>query len=124
AYAQIGVANAAFFPQVTLSAATGIGAASLSKLASAPAAAWSLGASVVGALLDGGQRQQAKGQAVAAADQAAASYRQTVLTALQEVEDNLVLVDQLGTEEAVQRRAFAAAQRNLEIVQEQYRAGT
>ncbi|MDE2614513.1 MAG: efflux transporter outer membrane subunit, partial [Burkholderiales bacterium] len=124
AYAQIGVADAAYFPQVSLTAGAGIAGGSLAALVSAPTAAWSIGASVAQAILDNGQRRLASDQARAAADQASAGFRQTVLAAFQEVEDNLVLVDRLGSELEMQRRALAAAQRNLEIVLEQYRAGT
>jgi len=124
AYAQIGVADAAYFPQISLTAGAGLAGSSLAGLVSAPTTAWTLGASVVGAILDSGQRRLASAQARAAAEQAGASYRQTVITALQEVEDSLVLVDQLGSELSMQRRALDAAQRNLDIVQEQYRAGT
>lgn len=124
AYAQIGVADAAFFPDLTLSAGAGLKNASLGRLFSAPSLLWSLGPSLAFAVLDGGARRQASAQARAAADQATASYRQTVLTALQEVEDNLVAADQLGSELALQQDALQAAQRNLAITQDQYRAGT
>jgi outer membrane protein TolC len=79
---------------------------------------------VAAPLLDGGQRAQADAQARAAADQAVASYRQTVLQALQEVEDNLVLMQRLAEEVEAQRHATEAARRNLAIVQAQYAAGT
>lgn len=124
AYAQIGVADAAFFPDLTLSAGAGLKNASLGRLFSAPSLLWSLGPSLAFAVLDGGARRQASAQARAAADQATASYRQTVLTALQEVEDNLVAADQLGSELALQQDALQVAQRNLVITQDQYRAGT
>ena len=68
--------------------------------------------------------QLASDQARASAEQAASNYRQTVLTALQEVEDNLVVVDQLADELVLQREALQAARRNLEITQDQYKAGT
>ena len=91
---------------------------------SAPNLLWSLGASVTEAVLDGGQRKLASAQARAAAYQATAAYRQTVLTALQEVEDNLVLADRLQREAQFQAEALQAAQRNLEITLDQYRTGT
>ena len=124
AYAQIGVADAAFFPDLTLSASAGYRGASLSRLVSAPHLLWSLGASLTEAVLDGGQRQLASAQARAAAEQATSAYRLSVLTALQGVEDNLVLADQLQQEHQWQAEALQAAQRNLEITLEQYRAGT
>jgi len=124
AYAQIGVADAAWFPDLVLSASAGYRSTSLSRLVSAPNLLWSLGASVAESLLDGGQRRLASAQARAAADQTTAAYRQTVLTALQEVEDNLVLAHGLAREAQFQGEALEAAQRNLEITLDQYRTGT
>lgn len=124
AYAQIGVADAAFFPDLVLSASAGTKNAALGKLFSAPSLLWSLGPSLAFTVLDGGARRQASDQARAAADQATAIYRQTVLTALQEVEDNLVAAGQLGEEQQLQQEALQAAQRNLQITQDQYKAGT
>jgi NodT family efflux transporter outer membrane factor (OMF) lipoprotein len=124
AYAQIGVADAAWFPDLVLSASGGYKGSSLARLVSAPNLLWSLGASVTEAILDSGQRRLASTQARASADQATAAYRQTVLTALQEVEDNLVLARQLEREAQFQGNALQAAQRNLEITLDQYRTGT
>ena len=124
AYWQIGVADAAFFPSLTLSASATYRNSVLGNLFSAPNLFWSLGPSLALAILDGGQRQLASSQARAGADQATATYRQSVLTALQDVEDNLVLADQLQQQAQLQAEALEAAQRNLEITLEQYRAGT
>ena len=124
AYAQIGVADAAFFPSLTLSAGAGYAGSALSRLASAPNLFWSLGSVLAQAIFDGGQRKLASDQARASAEQATATYRQTVLTALQEVEDNLVLADQLQREAQLLLEALQYAQRNLEITLDQYRAGT
>jgi NodT family efflux transporter outer membrane factor (OMF) lipoprotein len=124
AYAQIGVADAAYFPDLTLSANAGYRSSSLARLVSAPNLLWSLGASLSEAIFDGGQRKLASAQARATADQATSTYRQTVLTALQEVEDNLVLADELQQEAQLQAEALQAAQLNLEITLDQYRAGT
>lgn len=124
AYAQIGIADAAFFPAVTLSGSAGWRGSALASLVSAPNLAWSFGASLAQSIFDGGQRRLASAQARASADAATASYRQTVLTALQEVEDNLVLAEQLQQEALWQQQAVDAARRNLEITLEQYRAGT
>ena len=124
AYAQIGVADAAFFPDLTLSASAGFRGASLASLFSAPHLLWSLGPTLTQAIFDGGQRRLASAQATAAADQATSAYRQTVLTALQEVEDNLVLAQQLQQQAQWQSEALQAAQLNLDITLEQYRAGT
>lgn len=124
AYARIGVADAAFFPTLSLSANAGYGNASLANLISAPNLFWSLGPALALSVLDGGQRRLASAQARATAEQATASYRQTVLTALQEVEDNLALAEQLARAADLQEEALAAARRNLEITLDQYRAGT
>jgi NodT family efflux transporter outer membrane factor (OMF) lipoprotein len=124
AYAQIGLADAAYLPSLSLSANAGYNQSSLANLLSAPNLAWSLGASLSESILDSGVRQQASAQARANASQLTASYRQTVLTALQEVEDNLVLANRLSDEVQSQTEALQSSQRNLEIVMEQYRAGT
>lgn len=124
AYAQIGIADAAFFPSIDLSASAGYRGASWSNLVSAPNLVWSLGAAIAAPLLDGGQRKLASAQARASADVATADYRQTVLTAFQEVEDNLVALAETGVQLALQTDSLEAAQRNLQIVLDQYRAGT
>ena len=124
AYAQIGVADAAFFPSLTLSANAGYKGSSLSNLVGAPNLFWSLGSTLAESIFDGGQRRLASAQARASAEQVTANYRQAVLVALQEVEDNLVLASQLQRETGYQQDALKAAQRNLEIVLDQYRAGT
>ena len=124
AYAQIGVANAAFYPSLNLSASAGYRNTSLANLISAPNLFWSLGSSLAQAIFDGGQRKLASAQARASAEQATSTYRQTVLTALQEVEDNLVLAEQLQREAQLQDEALQAARRVLEITLDQYRAGT
>ena len=124
ANAQIGVAQSAFFPAITLSASAGFRGADLLQLASAPNLFWSLGPALAATLFDGGARQANEESARATAAQATASYRQTVLTALQEVEDNLVVAASLEEQFSLQTDAFAAAQRNLEITNHQYKAGT
>jgi len=124
AYAQIGIADAAFFPSVDLSASAGYRGASWSNLVSAPNLLWSIGAAIAQPIFDGGQRRLASDQARASADVATANYRQAVLTAFQEVEDNLVEFAESGAALALQRDALDAAQRNLDIVLAQYRAGT
>ena len=124
ANAQVGVARTAFFPALTLSAGAGYRGSSLGNLVSAPNLFWSIGPALALTLFDGGQRQAAVASARADLDQASASYRQTVLTALQEVEDNLVIAASLQREDAVQAEALAAARRSLEVNTNQYRAGT
>ncbi|HEY9105626.1 MAG TPA: efflux transporter outer membrane subunit [Roseateles sp.] len=124
AYAQIGIADAAFFPSLDLSASADYRGASWAHLVSAPNLLWSIGAAIAQPLFDGGQRRLASDQARASADAATANYRQVVLTAFQEVEDNLVDFAESGASLALQRDAFEAAQSNLDIVMAQYRAGT
>ena len=124
ANAQIGVAQSAFFPDLTLSAAAGFRSASLGSLISAPNLFWSIGPALALTVFDGGARRAAVESARASTELAAANYRQTVLTALQEVEDNLVLGSSLQEQDVVQTQALAAARRGLEITNNQYRAGT
>src|SRR5450830_1345806 len=124
ANAQVGVTKAAFFPSLTLSANAGYRSNQWSDLTSLPHRFWSLGPSLALALFDAGGRDAVTNQALAAVDQAAANYRQVVLTAFQEVEDNLVAVAALRDEAAVQAEALEAAQRALSITENQYKAGT
>lgn len=124
ANAQIGVARAAYFPTLTLSAAGGYRGAPLADLFSAPNLFWSLGPALAASIFDGGARSAAVETARANHAQVTAAYRQTVLTALQEVEDNLTAAAALAQEEQLQREATAAAQRALDVVENQYRAGT
>jgi len=124
AYAQIGVADAAYFPALTLSASAGYRGASLGDIVSAPNLLWSIGPALAQSLFDGGAKRAASDQALASADQATANYRQSVLTALQEVEDNLALADQLREAVQLQREALSLAQTTLTITTEQYREGT
>ena len=124
ANAQIGVAQSAFFPAVTLSANAGFRGGDLAQLLSAPNLFWSLGPALAATLFDGGARKSGEDSARASLDQATASYRQTVLTALQEVEDNLVIAASLQEGIVLQTDALTAAQRSLEIANNQYQAGT
>ena len=124
ANSQIGVAQSAFFPAITLSASAGLRNADLLNLISAPSLFWSLGPALAATLLDGGARKANEASARASATQATAIYRQTVLTALQEVEDNLVVAASLEEQAALQTEALNAAQRNLDITNNQYKAGT
>jgi outer membrane protein TolC len=120
----VGVADAGFFPAVTLSASGGLRSSAGAGLFEASSLAWSLGGALAQRLFDGGAQQSVLDAARAGAAAAAAAYRQTVLTALLEVEDNLVLAQRLRDEAALLREALGNAQRNLEITQEQYRVGT
>ena len=124
ANAQIGVAKTAYFPAISLTASTGFRGADLLQLISSPNLFWSLGPALAATVVDGGARKANEESARASATQATASYRQTVLTALQEVEDNLVVAASLQEQFALQTDALNAAQRNLDITNNQYKAGT
>ncbi len=124
AYAQIGVTEAAWLPVLNLTAGAGYRSSTLSQLIKSSNMVWSLGSSLTQAVFDGGQRKLASAQARAGAVQLTATYRQIVLTALQEVEDNLALAWQLQQETQFQAEALQGAQQNVDIALEQYRAGT
>ncbi len=124
ANAQIGVARAAFFPTLNFSANAGYRNPELGSLISTSSRAWSLGPSLAFSVIDGGQRRAAQADAEAALEQATLAYRQVVLTAFQEVEDNLVAASQLQDQAQALSDALVAAQRNLSLTQEQYKAGT
>lgn len=123
ANAQIGIARAAYFPNLTLSAGTGFRATDIGNLVAAPSRFWSLGASAAQAIFDGGARSAVTEQARAAYDMQVATYRQTVLTGFQEVEDNLVALRILEEEAALQDEVVKAARHALELTENQYRAG-
>jgi len=124
ANARIGVADAAFYPTVTLSGAIGFRSVTLPDLFSTPSRFWSLGAALAQPLFDGGLRAGVSAQARAFYDQEVALYRQTVLTAFQQVEDNLVALRVLAEEQQVQREAVEASRKSVELTLNQYRAGT
>ena len=124
ANAQIGVASAAFFPSLILNATGGFQSTRLQQWFSWPTRFWSLGPALALTVFDAGERRAVKAQAVASYDEAVATYRQTVLSAFQDVEDNLAAVRLLGDEAERQQAAVTAAQRSLDISLNQYRAGT
>jgi len=124
ANARIGVAEAAFYPSVTLSASAGLEAAGLAKWLTWPARFWSVGPAVSEVLFDGGLRRARTDQARAAYDAQVAAYRQTVLTGFQEVEDSLAALRVLEEEARVQREALVAARQTVDVVTNQYKAGT
>lgn len=124
ANAQIGVAEAAFFPALTLSATGGYQSSVLSQLFSLPSRYWSLGPALAQAIFDAGLRRAQTEQAIATYDQDVANYRQTVLTAFQNVEDNLAALRILEQEAAVQDEAVKSARESVTIALNQYRAGT
>lgn len=124
ANAQIGVAEAAWYPDLTLSASGGYRNSSFSDLVSVPNRFWSLGPQMALTLLDFGARRAELEQVEASYDQTVANYRQTVLDSFREVEDSLVQLRVLAEEAVVQREALEAAQESLRLIENQYRAGT
>ncbi len=123
ANAQVGVAQAAFYPDITLSAAGGIEGTSLVNLFTWPSRFWSIGPALSYTLLDFGKRQGALEQTQASYDAAVAVYRQNVLTAFQDVEDNLSTLRVLEQEAEQQAAAVTAAERSLELAINQYQGG-
>jgi len=123
ANASIGVAQAAFFPTITLSGAAGFRSTSTADLLTTPSRFWSLGGALAQAVFDAGLREAQKDQAIAVYDEDAATYRQTVLTAFQEVEDNLAALRILEEESRLQDEVVQAARHALELTTNQYKAG-
>ncbi|WP_417069687.1 efflux transporter outer membrane subunit [Niveibacterium terrae] len=124
ANAEIGVAQAAWYPTLSLAASGGYHSSSFADWFSLPNRIWSLGPELAATLFDGGARSAAKAQAQANWEATVASYRQAVLSAFGEVEDDLAALRQLDQEERLQREALAGARESLAIVTNQYRAGT
>ncbi len=124
ANAQIGVAQAAFFPSLTLSAAGGFQSSSFAQWLTVPSRFWSLGPALAQTIFDAGLRRALTNQAIAAYDANVASYRQTVLGGFQEVEDNLAALQILEAEAGVQEDAVRAARESLDLTINQYKAGT
>jgi NodT family efflux transporter outer membrane factor (OMF) lipoprotein len=123
ANAGIGVAKAAYYPAITLTADGGFESGKITNLISGPSTLWSVGASALETIFDAGRRHAANQQAWAVYDQAVANYRQSVLTAFQEVEDNLAALRILDQEAATQDAAVAAAQHSLSLSVTRYRGG-
>lgn len=123
ANAQVGVAEANFFPQLSLTGLFGQVSPELSAFTSGAANAWSVGAGLAGPLFQGGRLVGQYRQAKAARLEAELRYRQIVLTAFQEVSDNLVAVQKLGEERIQQARAVEAYQVAVQVSMERYVAG-
>lgn len=121
---QIGVAIAAFYPNLTLTGEGGFSASNLGKLFNLSDSFWTVGASLAETVFDAGARSARVREARAAYDQAVANYRQTVLTAFGQVEDNLAAQLVFGREENTLRRAYDDAAASVIIAQNEYAAGT
>jgi len=123
ANAGIGVARAAWFPSLTLGAQAGFQSTGWANLLTAGNRIWALGPTLAFDLFDGGYRKAGIAAAKAKTDEAGANYRGVVLTAFQQVQDNLALLDDLGTASANQKDAADAAQHALDLSMSQYKHG-
>ncbi|MFF7710025.1 efflux transporter outer membrane subunit [Pseudomonas sp. NPDC007930] len=123
ANAGIGVAKAAYYPDLSLSMAGGYSSSSFSNWISLPNRYWSVGPSLAMTLFDAGQRSAEVERNIAIYDQTVAQYRQTVLDGLREVEDYLAQLKTYQDEAVVRDQALAAARESLRLTNNQYRAG-
>jgi NodT family efflux transporter outer membrane factor (OMF) lipoprotein len=124
ANAQIGVARAAFFPDLTLSGTGGYRSSSTANLISLPNRFWSVGPALAQTLFAGGALRAQSARAEAAYDESVANYRQTVLTGFQEVEDNLAALRILNDETQVENEAVDLVRESVLLITNQYKAGT
>jgi NodT family efflux transporter outer membrane factor (OMF) lipoprotein len=123
ANANIGVAQAARYPQITLSGMLGFQSNEIGNLISAPNRYWALGPSLLAPLFDAGRRRAEVERTRAVLDENAARYRGVVLGAFQQVEDNLALLDHYRDAAESERSALVAAQRSLDYATLRYREG-
>lgn len=123
ANSQIGLAKLAYYPLINLSASGGFDSGSLTTLLQGPSAIWAVGASAAMTVFDVGRRRALSEEARAGYDFAVASYRETVLGAFQQVEDNLAALRILEHEAGVQDQAVQAAQRSLSLSVTRYDGG-
>ena len=124
ANAQVGVAKGAYYPQISLGATIGFLSGGLGSLLQLGTAAWSVGPQIAGTMIDGGGIAAQVQGARAGYDATVATYRQTILTAFQQVEDALAQQRILVQQERVQRAAVAAAREAERLSLNQYRVGT
>ncbi|CAM2887807.1 efflux transporter outer membrane subunit [Rariglobus hedericola] len=123
ASARIGVAKSAFFPTIALTGAAGYASADISDLTKPDSRLWSFGPSIYLPLFQGGRNKANLARSRAAYDEAAATYQQSVLVALREVQDALTASRLLGDQAAAQSRAVASARRGADLSQKRYDAG-
>jgi multidrug efflux system outer membrane protein len=123
AQARVGLAKLAWFPSFSLTASTGFASPQLSDLFTAVSHAWSLGALLAAPLFDGGRREAGVQNATAEFDAALASYREQILVAFREVEDQLSGLRLLAQQSDAQARAVAAASRATVLSESRYRSG-
>jgi NodT family efflux transporter outer membrane factor (OMF) lipoprotein len=120
---QIGIAQAAFYPTLSISASGGFEGTSALNWFTWPSRFWAVGPSLNETIFDGGRRKAAKRITVAQYDGTVADYRQTVLTAFQQVEDNLAALRVLEHEAQQQQQATASAKQSLDLFQTRYEGG-
>jgi NodT family efflux transporter outer membrane factor (OMF) lipoprotein len=121
--AQVGIARTAFYPHITLSGSGGLQSKDIASLFSTPSFVWSLGADALQPIFEGGRNRANLAAARAAYDQSVANYRQSVLTAFQEVEDGISNLSTLSQALATQGAAVEDARRALEIANNRYIGG-
>ena len=124
ANAEIGVAEAAWYPDLSISASGGYRGSSFADWIDLPNRFWSLGPQLALTLFDGGARSAELERSEAVYDQTVAQYRQAVLDSFREVEDYLVQLRVLEQEALIQQEALQAARESLRLIENQYRAGT
>lgn len=122
--AEIGVAIAAYYPDLTLSASYGFASSGLANLLNAANRVWSVGPSLSETIFDAGLRNAQVTAAKAAYDQTVANYRQTVLTAFQQVEDELAALRILAQQDAIERNTVRLARQAEQLTLNQYQQGT
>jgi multidrug efflux system outer membrane protein len=121
--AQVGIARAAFYPHITLSGSAGWQSTDVTTLLNAPSLFWSLGADALEPIVEGGRNRANLRAARAAYDQAVANYRESVLTAFQEVEDGISNLNTLSEALSTQGAAVEDARRALDIANNRYVGG-
>ncbi|SEL70245.1 efflux transporter, outer membrane factor (OMF) lipoprotein, NodT family [Roseateles sp. YR242] len=123
ATASLGVARTAYYPSFTLSGQGGFQTSDLAHFVEAPNLFWAIGPTLAFNLFDGGKRKADEARAEAALEETAQKYRGTVLTAFQQVEDQLALLDRYGQALESERANVAAADRSLALATNRYKAG-
>jgi NodT family efflux transporter outer membrane factor (OMF) lipoprotein len=123
ANAQVGLAKTAYYPLLNLFGSGGLESGSITNLFTGPSALWAIGGAAALTIFDAGRRRAANDEAKAGYDATVASYRQTVLDAFQQVEDNLAALRVLEQEAGVQATAVQAAQRSLDLSNTRYEGG-
>ena len=120
---QVGLAKTAYYPLVNIFGTGGFESGDITTLLQGPSGMWSVGASAMMTLFDGGRRRAFNDEAKASYDATVASYRETVLTGFQQVEDNLAALRILEQEAEVQASAVHDAQRSLDLSNNRYQGG-